>query len=924
VSVGSAVAGALWPHQVEAVGAVTQAVGRGGRTTLDMACGTGKTRIGGAVCAELGSSRRVLVLVPTIELLVQTLDAYRAVADSPLGTVVAVCSDPTIAERQLLADEPDVVVTTTSDVLAEAARVGGRVTVLSTYASLPVVATAHAHHDLAEWDLVVIDEAHRTTGRVDGPWKLVHHDAQVPAKRRLYMTATPRVATTSGDDVVSMDDPRIYGETCYRLPFSRAIGMGLLADYRVVVPVVTSEEVHRLTTDEGLQLRLGGSVVPPATLAGQIAVLRTMNTYGVKRAISYHHRVSDAKFWARTLPSTAELMPGGAIDLWSGHVSGVQPPHLRRRVIDRLAEPGDELAVVSNARVLNEGVDVPVVDAVVFAKPRRSAIDTVQAVGRALRTGGQRDKVATIVVPLLLADGESPEAALESSEWEPVWQVLRALRDHDDRLDEQLRLRRTQLGEDQLFNITPSRETMLPSWLQVEGVEVSDEFARAITIRAVRSATPSWDEYYGAARAYAQTQGNLDMPSDWITAEGLRVGDWLRRQKVYYNAGDLTAERTELLEKLGIVWNELEENWMATYEEAKEFADRNGHLDVPDEVVTRRGIVLANWLQAQRTRRNQGKVSAERIALLDAIGMPWDGVWERWMRRWRELKAIYDRRGSLLRLPGDSREAIWLEGQRATYRRGQLTDEQVRLLAEIGVDVTEDRRMASWRNSYEELKAFHAEEGHWSVPDEYRTLDGVNLKSWKGAQRTARRDGRLAEEKVRLLDRIGFPWDPNHERWEARYAELARFFVTHWHLTLPSGPLSSWRYQQAKKRRLGTLSDEAASRLDGIHPLWHDERAVACSEEVRRRFTLTDCSWRRIRELLPEAGDGRSRMWNTADHRAVIEAIIWKLRTGARWDDMPEECGSPVTISGWWRQWEADGLWAEIESHIELRGPSTE
>ncbi|MFD6464179.1 DEAD/DEAH box helicase family protein, partial [Streptomyces roseolus] len=159
----------LWPHQVEAVEAVDSVIARGGRTTLIAACGTGKTRIGGAVAAQLGGSRRVLVVVPTIELLVQTLHAYRRVSDNALGTVVAVCSDPTIAELALLEGEPDVVVTTTASVLADAVHGRRCTTVLSTYASLAVIAAAHALHGLGDWDLVVADEAHRTTGKLDGP-----------------------------------------------------------------------------------------------------------------------------------------------------------------------------------------------------------------------------------------------------------------------------------------------------------------------------------------------------------------------------------------------------------------------------------------------------------------------------------------------------------------------------------------------------------------------------------------------------------------------------------------------------------------------------------------------------------------------------------------------------------------------------------
>jgi superfamily II DNA or RNA helicase/transposase len=915
---GRTVQSELWPHQVEAVAAVSTAIGGGGRTSLIGACGIGKTRIGGAVAAALAPTGRVLVVLPTIELLVQTLHAYRAVTGAPLGTVVAVCSDPTISDIELLEGEPDIVVTTTADVLADTVRGRRRVTVLSTYASLPVVAAAHTSHTMREWDLAVIDEAHRTTGKADGPWKIVHHDAQVRAKRRLYMTATPRVATTSGDSAVSMDDEKIYGPVSWRLPFSRAISMGLLADYRVVVPVVTNEEIHRLTLDEHLAMRLGASSISPATLAGQIAVLRTMTDYGVRRAISYHHRVADARMWAATLPAAAGLMPGGPLNLWAGHVSGAQPPHLRRRVIARLAEAGEELAVVSNARVLSEGVDVPAVDAVVFSRPRRSAIDTIQAVGRALRTGGRRDKVATVVVPLLLGAGESPEAALSGSDWEPVWQVLRALRDHDDRLDEQLRLKRMKLGEGSLFEAT-SREVKLPAWLSVTGIDIPDRFARAITIRAVQSTAPSWDEYYGAARAYRQVHGNVEIPSTWITQDELRLGTWWNKQKIYYNAGELSEDRVALLEKLGIIWNQLDENWMRTYTDARRLKEHNGHLLVDENYVTPHGIVLANWFNAQRQRRRVGKLSDERIALLDEIGFSWNGVAARWLQRYLEAKDLYERRGSLLRLPMTSREAIWIEGQVASNRQGTLTTEQLQLLHEIGIDFR-NRKEALWRNTFEELKTFLAESGTLNLPDDLKTVDGVRLSSWTRAQRARRKRGLLAGWQIELLDKVGFAWNPAQQKWNQRLAELEHFVTHSGHINIPSGaPLRWWLTQQRKNYRLGTLPDEAAVKLAAIDPSWFDEHESLTSDRTRRFFRLTDQSWAAIEPLLPNS---RGETWTNNDHRRIVETIIWKLRTGAPWDAIDITYGSPTTVQNWHFQWERDGIWAKIDKAITLRARS--
>lgn len=261
----------LWPHQAEAVDAIVAAIRGGGRTTVVAACGTGKTRIGAATVARLPGSGRILVVLPTIELLRQTLPVYLSGVTGPAPTVIAMCCDATVSQRQELHDASgEVVVSTSAQLLADTAGSRADVVVFSTYMSLPAVADAHAR-GLAGWDVTVVDEAHRSAGQAGGPWQIVHDDALIPAARRIYMTATPKISKRRSEDRVSMDDPTVFGTVSYRLTFAKAIELGLLADYRIVVPVVTSDEVHRLAHDRSAQVLLGGRPLPASVLAAQIA-----------------------------------------------------------------------------------------------------------------------------------------------------------------------------------------------------------------------------------------------------------------------------------------------------------------------------------------------------------------------------------------------------------------------------------------------------------------------------------------------------------------------------------------------------------------------------------------------------------------------------------------------------------------------------
>ncbi|MEU9168537.1 Helicase associated domain protein [Streptomyces sp. NPDC048420] len=834
----------LWPHQQEAVDALVMACGDAERATAVMACGTGKTRTAAATVgalAERSAVNRVLIVVPFLELITQTLREWRDVlGHTGLGRVVAVCSDKDVLrDHQPELHAQHAAVTTSAADLARLTAGPGRVTVAATYASLPVIASAHDAHRVPMWDLIIADEAHRSAGRADKASGMIHSNVFIPAARRLYLTATPKIITGASEDAVSMDDTKIYGEVAYRLGFSRAIALGLLADYRIIVPVVTDEQVRAAaSSQEGDFYQSGRTAISPAVLATQIALLRAAHTYGLRRMITFHNRVDSARWFADTLPHAVAHLepPERPANLSVGHVHGQQPLAGRRQTLDQMRTEDSSLIVITNAKCLGEGIDVPAVDSIAFVDNRGSAIDCIQAVGRALRRSRHPGpKTASVIVPVLLRPGEDPETALDTSAYAPVWQVVRALCAHDDGLSHRLAQTRQALGtrragaDRDSHDHDPAAETAgegdllgMPEWLRIDGVPVPPGFADAITVQTVRTSTSSWDEYYGAAVAYQQSQGNADIPVDWSTPAGLRLGAWWTKQRVAYNSGSLDPQRRALLEKLGIVWDQQRASWTATFEEVKRLAEEQGHFVFDESVLTPHGVVVLHWCKNQRTQRRKGKVSDTRIAQLDAIGFPWDGAQDRWMRRYRELKTVYDRRGSLLRLPAGDPEAVWLENQRVAQRGGRLAPWQIKLMKAVGIDFT-DRRDAAWRNTYDTLKIFHAEHGHWAVPHDLTITDGVKVASWLKSQRSARRKGTLSSEHEKLLDAIGFPWDPAQERWDTRCAELARFRTAHGHLNVRGpGVLYAWLYQQRKKFRQGKLPAAAQRRLARIDPLWHD------------------------------------------------------------------------------------------------------
>ncbi|MFG1878025.1 Helicase associated domain protein [Sphaerisporangium sp. NPDC049003] len=837
-----------WFHQLVAVDAIEQALGRGGRAVVASPCGSGKSRIGAKAAGRLAPLGRVLVMVPTLELvgqMVRTFDKHGGVG---LGRVVAVCSDARVLASNAALDVEGAQVTTDPAELASATAGPGRMTVLATYQSLPVLAAAHAGHGLKPWDLAIADEAHRTAGRAGRAWAVFHDDSAVPAKRRLYMTATPKILVggEGTDELVSMDDEQIYGPTVFELPTSTAITRGLLADYELVVPIVTDTHVHQLAEEHDRHLQLARTAVDARMLAAQIAALRAAKEFDIRRMITFHNRVDQAKAWSATLPQAWQLMDPDhrPAAVSARHIHGGQDLAVRRAVLDYLGENpgqagGEELRVVSNARVLTEGVDAPGVDAILLAAPRNSVIDTVQAVGRALRLGGRPGKVARIIVPVFLGPGENPEAALDGSAYAQVWQVLRALRAHDNRLADYLDMTRARIGaHDTLAHQDHSdlqRSGLRAGWLSLSGAPVPEGFASAIQVRAVEAASSSWMAYYGAAKAHFDTHGSIDLPVSHVTATGLRLGQWLRNQRKLRDS--MPKERVRLLDDIAIVWTKKdlarERSWRNGLAAAQAFAaDHNGSLHGVPKSFTHSGVELTAWLTQQRRHHRDGTLPARFHDALAAIDPTWhdsDAIWE---QHYQDANRYFQQHGDLRpepeHPPVEGRDLFaWLKTQRRLKSGGFLgSDRQTRLEAiAMAWSILDD----DWNHGLAIARAYAAQHRDLDVPGSHVEQD-FPLGSWLSGRRS--RSDRLPPGHREALESLDPDWASarsQRERWDARYKAAAAYAKQHGHLPTKPGAqhpapqgddFRTWLREQRQLARRGTLTPARRAALDQLDPNW--------------------------------------------------------------------------------------------------------
>jgi predicted helicase len=511
---------ALRQHQVEAVEAVERGLADRDRGKLIMACGTGKTFTSLKIAERMaGRGKRVLFLVPSLSLLSQTLTEWTQESAVRLRSF-AVCSDSDVGKKrkkdddvvQTFAHELQFPATTRADRLAaEVLREhdGDHMTVVfATYHSIDVIHRAQRDHELSAFDLIVCDEAHRTTGATfdgeeESAFVRIHDSETIRGAKRLYMTATPRIfgetaKATAGKDSVtlcSMDDPGLFGDNLFVLTFSSAVKRRLLVDYKVIVLAVEEKHVSRriqdLLKDENNDLRVDDA----AKIVGCWKALAKQglttdladDASPMKRAVAFcqvirpnpqakQHKVASTAI-QRMFSAVVEAYRETASEeeravrlrCEAEHIDGGMNASQKEEKIRWLKDepPEETCRVLSNVRCLSEGVDVPALDAVLFLTPRNSQVDVVQSVGRVMRTTpeyictdcGAEHRIFTgdaatpacpscgaglrpkkqrgyVVLPVVIPASMAPHEALNDNEtYRVVWQVLQALRSHDDRFD---------------------------------------------------------------------------------------------------------------------------------------------------------------------------------------------------------------------------------------------------------------------------------------------------------------------------------------------------------------------------------------------------------------------------------------------------------------------------------------------------------
>ncbi|MGW0545222.1 Helicase associated domain protein [Streptomyces griseoincarnatus] len=865
----------LREHQAEAVSRIrkwagfpvrTSAPTRGLRGTVVSATGSGKTITAAWAALECFRGGRILVMVPTLDLLVQTAQAWRRVGHH--GPMVAVCS----LEKDEVLEQLGVRTTTHPIQLALWAG-HGPVVVFATYASLvdredPEDVTGRAKvrgpleaalaggerlygQTMAPFDLAVVDEAHSTAGDLGRPWAAIHDNTRIPADFRLYLTATPRILASprpqrgaGGQEVelatMASDPDGPYGEWLFELGLSEAVERGILAGFEIDVLEIRDPSPASGLPEEALRGRRLALL--------QTALLEHAARHNLRTVMTFHQRVEEAAAFAEKMPQTAaelyrtevsgraladaDALPKSSIDaefyeleagrhvspdrVWSAWLCGDHLVAERRKTLRQFADGIDadnkrvHRAFLASVRVLGEGVDIVGergVEAICFADTRGSQVEIVQNIGRALRPNPDGTaKTARIIVPVFLKPGEDPADMVASASFRPLAAVLQGLRSHSERLVEQLASRALTSGRRHVHVKRDEDGRIIATTAEGEGGQ--DEAEGAVESALLRFSTPR-----DAATIAAFLRTRVYRPESLVWLEGYQA---------------LLRWRTEN----GIT----------------------GVYAVPYDTETEAGVTerfpLGRWVHQQRRTHRAGELDDHRKELLDDAGMMWEPGDEAWETKLAVLRSYHRAHGHL----APRRDAEWgttdnelapvgehMANLRRTHGLGKNPDRAATRAAQLA-QIDPDWNCPwplDWQRHYRVLADLTADEPDGTLPaiEPGVLFEGDDLGRW--LQRQTRDWLQLSEEQQRRLSALGVTpaeqpapatTDSGKTSGKASAFQRGLAALSQWvqregaHKAVPRGHVEAVVVDgQEHQHKLGVWISNTKTRRD---KLTHDQRAA--------------------------------------------------------------------------------------------------
>lgn len=752
------------PHQDIAIDKVINHFNKNDRGQLILPCGAGKSLTSLWIKERL-KPKNTIVLVPSLALLRQMKNEW-AKHKRTKYKYICVCSEKDIDRDAQLTEfslsEIGGNVSLNPKVISsflENSNSKSRI-VFSTYQSLPEVEKAINLIKDFKFDLAICDEAHKTAGNKQKVFGIIHENFRIDVDKRLYMTATPRVASQQlknllGDKIkflYDMSNSRVYGKEAHRMSFADAIP-NILCDYKIIGIGVSDIEVKKfldqrnfVTNDETID-----------EYAHNYALKIAMEKYKAFHALSFHHTVNGSKAFSERHSS----LFGESI--FSKFVSGKHSSGVRQAILKEFSKR--EMGVVANARCLTEGVDVPTIDLIYFCDPKNSKVSIVQAAGRALRKDRTGKKtLGYIVVPIFHRQEEDVEKAIDKSVFKNVIQVIRSLCDHDERLQAEINDIAYKKGKKNRNSKIEFSFANAETERIIKLVGFKEKLKTSLFNQIIEKTNDSWDLRYRELQEYYEEYGNSDVPARYINKT---LGTWCVRQRVDYKAGRLSPSEIKKLEKLDFNFKPRGNNVKYLIEKVIKFKEKYGHTNIPikskdfpklGKLVNRYRGVYKNGTKNKKgeiVHKGLGKLKPKEIEILDNLGFIWQARRRDWSEYFSEAKKYLELHGHLnVTQPENGPLYRWLYKIRKNPQN--LTKEQIKQIESLNISldsIVSKKKNFKWEDHYLALKQFKEKFDHIDVPrhmEEYRPL-----YNWIKFQLNAHKKGKLTSLKLQKLEKIG-------------------------------------------------------------------------------------------------------------------------------------------------------------------------
>lgn len=828
------------PHQIEATNAVIKHFETNNRGQLILPCGAGKTLV--ALWIKEGMRpKNTLVLVPSLALLRQIKDSWsfqRKVFYERLN----VCSEKDIDKTKdtfnIHTYEVGGQVTTDPKEIYEFLKRDCEKVIFSTYQSLRAISDACKVHKEFAFDLTICDEAHRTAGsKQHNEFTLIHEDKNIPSKKRLYMTATPKVASVNlkslmGKDyelLCDMGKPEIFGTEAYRLTFGAAIQQKVLVDYKIIGIGVSDEDVEKFITERHYVGNLTADKI-----AHNFALDLVMREYNAFHSLTFHSRVELAEKFA-------ERHKAFFSDVFCNSVKGQQSTNERVRILNEFKD--SEIGIVSNARCLTEGVDVPTIDLIYFSDPKNSKIDIVQASGRALRkdrSGKSKKELGYIVVPIFYNADKNIEAEIKKK---PIFnhlvEVVRSLCDQDERLQAEIdevafkEGKRTSSKID--FRFTGESVEKI---IKLENIE--EKIKHSLVHEIIQQNRNYWEVMYKHLQEFKGLHGHMNVGGR--KGQFGQLSRWVNEQRRAYHNGKLNSTRIEKLNRINFDWKgenrktekDLDIVWLRNYSKLETYFKENGNSDTPRTY--KKDNALKNWVVQQRVKYKQGKLTEWKIDELKKLNfnlMPRKkGYNDEFIELLKGYKAIHGDTLVPVYHPSQKehkRLSRFVHKARAIFNNGTKNDDGSYSLKSVGTIYKETidslnglgfvwKVREEWDDQYEKAKSYFISHGHSDVPQSY----DPSLYHWCYKQR---KSASLTKEQIDLLSQIEFDFTINTHKnksvkktFEQRIVDLRDFYTKYGHFEVPrtNKSLYNWLLEINNKFNSGNLTK---GRIQALHEL---------------------------------------------------------------------------------------------------------